>query len=139
MVLAVPPKKSAALPIIGWFAAIILVLAAAVVLVTVIRSAGKRQELRTVDVKRLYGHCKLVRGAVATDALELLDPNRKAAAAARFGTQPLHSEGEIQLCARTPVDLSARSRCADAQDYGCLVFLARQASDALTETLRNEP
>ncbi len=139
MVPPVPPRKAAALPIIGWIAAVLLIIASAVVLFTVIRGAGHRQEKRTVDVTRLYAHCKLVREAMDVDARDLLDPAKKDAALTRFGEAPLHTVREIQLCARQPVDLAAREGCVAAKDYGCLVFLARQAHAAVSVMLSHEP
>lgn len=139
MVLPVPPRKSAGLPIIGWLVAVILICAATVTLVTIIKTSAKRQELRTLDAKRLYTHCKLVQIALAEDAQDLLYPDKKFIASVRFGEAPLHSVREIELCVRHPVDLAPREQCLKFQDYGCLVMLARQALQAVSETARSEP
>ena len=84
---------------------------------------------------KLHEYCGAVSAGLEMDArdLEHGSDQQKLAAAARFGEQvTFHSEHEILLCARKPVDLQRRAMCAIGPNYDCLAKIAREASAAVS-------
>lgn len=88
----------------------------------------------TASNAKLKRYCTTVYAALDMDADELTSstPKRQDAAALRFGEQvTYHSEQEIALCAKRPVDLSTRGTCMLTHDYTCLAALAHAAAESV--------
>lgn len=83
---------------------------------------------------KLREYCTTVHVALGMDAddLDSGSEKRRIAAVLRFGELvTYHSEQEIALCAKAPVDLRTRGTCALNRDYACLAKLARVASEGV--------